>query len=359
MTLVVLTLAALLVRQCMMKKGSRVNNIVCTLAVLAFWVMASVKELGDFLSSPHNDPSQQVESGETREDGGPQSSPPAPLPLPQWYADLNLPTNGWDGVANIPVYWRQRTHCDSPLPDNQLDRDSDGLTDFEEFILGTDPRAFSTSGGIIGDGWLAMRGLDPLEVWDDFVTNGVPMRELYLNGWEPVDDGTDYGAWLARGLEYGVDDWPEEDDEDGDITLVSVHVTGAASGHAVVSIGPARHIGGKPKIYAFRSGRRYPVTVRGLHGGGAGLAGRVVITPVVGMSSHAEGFNEDFVLSSGGGSQSQGGGMMLMNAPANGEEELGVKDTWKLAVLPANVGCLLGRLGMNVRGIKEGAGYSY
>ena len=126
---------------------------------------------------------------------------------------------------------------DPAVFDSLEDRDGDGLTDLEEFLLGTDPRAASTSGGIIDDGWLVKHGLDPLEVWDDVVyTNTLTYLDVYLHGW-PFDpqNPVDYSAWLERGLEPGVDEWPEGEDAPGDVTLVSVRLLGDAAGYSMVS----------------------------------------------------------------------------------------------------------------------------
>jgi hypothetical protein len=82
-----------------------------------------------------------------------------------------------------------------------------------EFYLGTDPRAFSTSGGIISDGWVVYNGLDPFVVWDDMKTNNVTYADLFLHGLNLADAlDYDYAAWWSRGLEPGVDEWIEEED---------------------------------------------------------------------------------------------------------------------------------------------------
>ena len=274
---------------------------------------------------------------------------------PAWWP-VGASTNDFDGDLVYDV-WEGRVFSDALVFDSFADRDGDGLPDVLEFVFGTDPRTPNTSGGIIDDNWLSENGLDPLLVWDDVLcpSNNVTYGEMYRQGWTPDPANTnDYAAWLGRGLEFGVDAWPEGEDAEGDITLVSVRVTGAAKGSAMVCIGPVRHIGPKAKIYALRSGRRYNVIVRGLHGK-TGLAGEVEIKAVTGMISFTENFTRAFVLN-GGSSSQQGGGMMLMNAPA--ENVLGGIDTWWAKVVPANNGCIHGRLKLTVQVTKGEAGVS-
>jgi len=215
-------------------------------------VSATVKQIGSLFDDDPSDPpgNGQVNNGggNMQNNGGGSGMQSSPLPLPQWFVDLNLPADGWDGIANIPLIWRQRTLTDSPDADNLLDRDGDGLSDFAEFILGSDPRSASTSGGIIDDLWLWARNLDPLLVWDDEIAPcGRTYLEVYLHGLEP-DDDSDYFDWIERGLIPGVDQWPEGEDEEGDVTLVLVGVTGDAEGSTFLTMGPVRHVG-EPKIY--------------------------------------------------------------------------------------------------------------
>ena len=114
--------------------------------------------------------------------------------LPQWYLDTGLPALDTDGDG-IPDAWERRTFSDPLVADSHLDRDGDGLTDLEEFLLGTDPRTFSTAGDFWSDGEKAAAGLDPLARVESAV--GIEQWLAYL-GWDPrLWFGWDAQAWLA------------------------------------------------------------------------------------------------------------------------------------------------------------------
>lgn len=73
---------------------------------------------------------------------------------------LNPDTDG-DG---IPDGWEAQHGLDPLDPtDANLDSDSDGLTDYEEYLLGTDPNLWDTDGDGISDGGEADQGYDPLD----------------------------------------------------------------------------------------------------------------------------------------------------------------------------------------------------
>jgi len=100
--------------------------------------------------------------------------------LPQWYLDAGLPELDTDGDG-IPDAWERRTFGNPSVFDSGLDRDRDGLTDLEEFILGTDPRTFSTMGDLWSDGEKVRAGLDPLKR----VTPAVAFAQwLSFTGWD-------------------------------------------------------------------------------------------------------------------------------------------------------------------------------
>ena len=148
--------------------------------------------------------------------------------------------------------------------------------------------------GIIDNHWLEKYGLDTKKNWDNVMTdNNVTYGQLYLLGLE-LEEGMDYGVWLARGLEPHVDTWLEEADQIGDLTKIRVWVTGPASNDAVVVIGPIRHVGNEPIIYTIRSSRSYSIQIKNLYGT-TGLVGRVEIQPVEGMVSFTKN-NFDFIL---------------------------------------------------------------
>lgn len=272
------------------------------------------------------------------------------LTIPSWYLALGLSLVDAD-LDGIPDVWEKRVFSDPHVHDSEDDRDADDLEDIDEFWHGTDPRAASTSGGIITDGWLIANELDPLLVWDDeFYANGVTYLDLFLHGKipDPLDD-TDYPAWWERGLDPDVDEWPEGEDAAGDITRVSIRVTGAAKGSTIVAIGPIRHVGSQTQVYALRSGRTYDVTLTALPGG-AGLAGEVEIRPVEGMITRVNDFTHSFTLSA---NVPQRRGFAVMNAQGNAVPPV---ETWRLLLTPANDGCIHGRLPLVTQVQKGDAG---
>ncbi len=73
---------------------------------------------------------------------------------------LNPDTDG-DG---IPDGWEAQHGLDPLDPtDANFDSDSDGLTDYEEYLLGTNPNLWDTDGDGISDGSEADQGYDPLD----------------------------------------------------------------------------------------------------------------------------------------------------------------------------------------------------
>jgi len=184
--------------------------------------------------------------------------------------------------------------------------------------------------------------------WDATIwSNNLTIADMYVRGW-PLDVNnlvTNHNEWLERGLEPGEDEWPEEDDWAGDLTRVSVRVTGPASRSAVVAIGLIRHVGPQAKVYTLRAGRRYEVLVYSFDGR-INLPGEVEILPVKGMVSFAEGFSHSFTLA--GASLLPGGGMQLLNTPV-GSAMLGGLNTWMLMLFSENHGCIHGRLELTVK----------
>lgn len=64
--------------------------------------------------------------------------------MPQWYLDTGLSTTDTD-MDGIPDAWERNMRSDPVVADSDLDRDGDGLTDLEEFKLGSNPCMFSTA----------------------------------------------------------------------------------------------------------------------------------------------------------------------------------------------------------------------
>lgn len=95
------------------------------------------------------------------------------------------------------------------------DCDDDGLTDGEETSLGTDPRAADSDGDGIDDGYeVDDVGTDPTMA-DSDGDNLVDGEELTL-GTDPEDvDSDDDGLWDDEELAYGSDPWSPDTDGDG------------------------------------------------------------------------------------------------------------------------------------------------
>ncbi|MFX1563112.1 MAG: C25 family cysteine peptidase [Promethearchaeota archaeon] len=61
---------------------------------------------------------------------------------------------------NLPTYWENMFGLNPAIPDGTEDTDDDGLTNFEEFTLFTNPVNFDTEGDGMSDGWEHQYGLD-------------------------------------------------------------------------------------------------------------------------------------------------------------------------------------------------------
>ncbi|HEX9708843.1 MAG TPA: hypothetical protein VGB42_02605 [Candidatus Thermoplasmatota archaeon] len=74
------------------------------------------------------------------------------------------------------------------------DRDGDGLTANEEYVLGTDPSNPDSDGGGVPDGWERRYGLDPTLAADDFAdsdSDGLDNWQEFVHGTSPIDPDTD------------------------------------------------------------------------------------------------------------------------------------------------------------------------
>ena len=86
---------------------------------------------------------------------------------------------------------------------NQADTDGDGLNDAAEFKLGSDPRNPDTNGDGVPDGWEAAHGISPLLAIASALTpdvNGVTLVQQYLTGITAADfNGTVTGITSVAG----------------------------------------------------------------------------------------------------------------------------------------------------------------
>ena len=103
------------------------------------------------------------------------------------------------------------------------DSDGDGLSDYEEETLGTDPNNADTDGGGVDDGQEVLAGTDPLDSGDDFAApldtdgDGLSDAEELVLGTDPALADTD-GDQLTDGQEvnvYGTDPLHRNTDRDG------------------------------------------------------------------------------------------------------------------------------------------------
>jgi hypothetical protein len=85
--------------------------------------------------------------------------------------------------AGASVTWTPREAYQRGLSPLEPDQDHDGLADVTELKVGTSPRLFSTTGSGIADGWLQCHGFDPLDpavAYQDPARSGMTLREKFL-----------------------------------------------------------------------------------------------------------------------------------------------------------------------------------
>ena len=91
----------------------------------------------------------------------------------------------------IPDTWETDHGMDpSDATDASKDSDGDGLTNFQEFLNGTDPDSVDSDGDGMPDGWEVAMGLDPTDPKDakeDKDKDGASNLEEYKKGTDPTD----------------------------------------------------------------------------------------------------------------------------------------------------------------------------
>ncbi|MDB6078811.1 MAG: hypothetical protein JWO82_2558, partial [Akkermansiaceae bacterium] len=145
------------------------------------------------------------------------------------YLDPNDPNDGeidadTDGYTNLEEYlfgtdpqvaedsdfdgmpdgWEYHNGTDIHVADSGVDTDNDGLTNIEEYWYGTNPRNFDTDGDLLPDLYEIENWLDPLVASgeDDVDFDGLTNLEEYLNQTNPNDPDSD-GDGVTDGVEVG------------------------------------------------------------------------------------------------------------------------------------------------------------
>lgn len=88
----------------------------------------------------------------------------------------------------MPDLWESQHGLDPKVNDTSEDLDGDGLTNLEEYQIGTGPDNTDSDGDMMPDGWEADNGLDPLDASDgsaDPDGDGFSNNEEYTKGTDP------------------------------------------------------------------------------------------------------------------------------------------------------------------------------
>ncbi len=122
----------------------------------------------------------------------------------------------FDGMNDA---WEDAYGLDTTRDDSAEDLDGDGLTNLEEYVLGTDPTVSDSDSDGMPDLWEVTYGLDPVDVSDaagDLDGDGLSNYDEYLNNTDPSDGDSD-GDGLLDGeevLTYGTDALSADTDGD-------------------------------------------------------------------------------------------------------------------------------------------------
>ncbi|MDG2345527.1 MAG: hypothetical protein P8M62_05680, partial [Opitutae bacterium] len=139
-------------------------------------------------------------SGDTDNNGMPDAL--------EYRYEMNLNTHVDSDADGMPDDYETAFGLSPTDPsDASLDRDSDALSNLEEYQLGTRANYFDSDGDLLGDGWEVNQGLNPLQanlLDGDSDQDGLDTYDEYLNGTNPSlgdsdSDGTPDGTEVAQG----------------------------------------------------------------------------------------------------------------------------------------------------------------
>ncbi|MHA1125419.1 MAG: hypothetical protein ACTSQX_07270 [Candidatus Heimdallarchaeota archaeon] len=147
--------------------------------------------------------------------------------LTNWeeYQNDTDPTDSDTDDDDMPDGWEVANGLNPLVEDDYLDEDSDGLTNLEEYENGTNPLSDDTDGDSMDDFWEVDYGTDPLidDADDDSETtieggpDGLTNLEEYVLGTDPHNADTD-GDGLTDGSEvnvYHTNPLKSDSDDDG------------------------------------------------------------------------------------------------------------------------------------------------
>ncbi len=137
------------------------------------------------------------------------------------------PRNSDTDGDGMPDAWELANGVDPLINNANDDPDNDSASNYEEYIAGTDPNNSDTDGDGMPDGWELANGLDPLinNANEDPDNDSASNYEEYLAGTNPHNSDTD-GDDMPDGWEvtYGLDPLSDADrdldpDSDGESNL--------------------------------------------------------------------------------------------------------------------------------------------